>query len=167
MYCSKCGNEISNSHAFCTNCGEKIVSNNENTNLISKPTTVNTPRSSKLKYGVLLIGICIIFGSILLFSTHKSPKTLIIGKWNCIKGENFSLDFTKGGIVSISENNRKAEAYNYTIEDKSGDKDSAIIKISKAGNNNNTETLNIRFKDKNNFVCDENSSDTLEFTRSK
>ncbi len=30
MYCRKCGNELGNTDMFCSNCGERIVSDNEN-----------------------------------------------------------------------------------------------------------------------------------------
>lgn len=166
MYCSKCGSKISNSHGFCTNCGEKITLNNENTNFSSKSISVNNPK--KLKYGVLFIAICVILGAFLLFSTHKAPKDLIIGKWTCVsKGDNLSLEFMKNGTVNIAENNGKGEAYNYTIENKTESKNSITIKISKANNSSYSETSTIIFKDKNNMILNDGTSSTLDFTRSK
>jgi len=118
-YCTSCGAKVEQKHQFCLNCGEKLLSENNNTSSsIPKPpkaegnnTTAIQPKKSNKIFLISLIAIIaviiIIIVIVLLYIGRGVIDNRFIGEWEQYDEGYMSLDwnFKNDGSLELNSMN--------------------------------------------------------------
>ena len=119
MFCKYCGAELTDGSVFCSKCGKKILSIEENTESENnQEKKVNNEDSEKIKSTLLAVGVAIvlIIGIVIFGFYRNSPRNIETAKYSnephkSIKTEKFGelefniMDFIRSDFKSIIERN--------------------------------------------------------------